>query len=138
MRGKTLSPNNNTTSPVVVPLPDLLAQKPAGVTQPEPQEILDDVSDAVHTTLESPAVSKKLKIKLPSCLTEPEDSAEERKSVVLAAAKPSEDDLLELHLSKKSKVQAMQRSASLDEGGGGKIRLERLESSPFVGSSLDL
>ena len=142
MRGKTLSPNNNTTSsPVVVPLPDLLAQKPAGVAQPEPQEILDDVGDAVDTTLLEPtAASKKLKIKLPSCLTEPEESAEERKSVVLAAAKPSEDDLLELHLSKKSKVQAMQRSASLDEGGGGKgkIQLERLESSPFVGSSLDL
>merc|ERR1712037_220539 len=89
-------------------------------------------------TLESPAASKKLKIKLPSCLTEPEESAEDRKSIVLAAAKPSEDDLLELHLSKKSKVQAMQRSASLDEGGGGKIRLERLESSPFVGSSSDV
>jgi len=141
MRGKTLSLNNTTSSPVVVPLPDLLAQKPAGVAQPEPQEILDDVGDAVDTTLlETTAASKKLKIKLPSCLTEPEESAEERKSVVLAAAKPSEDDLLELHLSKKSKVQAMQRSASLDEGGGGKgkIQLERLESSPFVGSSLDL
>jgi len=137
MRGKTASPSNTTSSPVV-PLPDLLAQKPAGVFQTEKQDILaDDVVNAVHATLESTAATKKSKIKLPSCLTEPEQSAEEKKSAVLAAAKPNEDDLMELLLSKKSKVQATQRSASLDEGGGGegRYKLQRTESTPPVGSS---
>ena len=142
MRGKTPSPNNTTTSGPVVPLPDLLAQKPVGVSHPEAQEILaDEVVNAAHpATLESTASTKKLKTKLPSCLTEPEESSEERKSAVLAAAKPNEDDLMELLLSKKSKVQATQRSASLDEGGGveGKSRLERTESTPSVGSSSDV
>ena len=132
MRGKTPSPNNNTASSLVVPLPDLLAQKPVGVSHPEPHEILDEVGDAVDSTLESTAAFKKLKTKLPSCLTEPEESAEGRKSALPAAAKPNEDDLMELLLSKKSKVQAMQRSVSLDEGGVGesKSRLERAESTP--------
>jgi len=140
MRGKTPSPSNTTSTPVV-PLPDLLAQKPAAVSHPEQQEILaDDVVNAVHATLESTSATKKSKIKLPSCLTEPEQSAEEKKSAVLAAAKPNEDDLMELLLSKKSKVQATQRSASLDEGGGGegKSRLQRTESTPSVGGSLDV
>ena len=135
MRGKTPSPSNTTSNPVV-PLPDLLAQKPVEVALPEKQEMLaDEVVNAVQASLESTAATKKSKTKLPSCLTEPEQSAEERKKSVLEAAKPNEDDLMELLLSKKSKVQAMQRSASQDEGGDGKSRPEISESSPIVESS---
>ena len=119
MRGKTPSPGN-AASNVVVPLPDLLTKKPMGGSHPEQPEILaDDVVQAVEEDVESSPGPKRSKIKLPSCLTEPDEKAEEKKSTDLTTASDNnEDDLMELLLSKKSKViEATQRSASQDERG---------------------
>merc|ERR1712013_248220 len=119
MRGKTPSPGN-APSNVVVPLPDLLTKKPMEGSHPEQPKILaDDVVQVVEGDVESSAGPKRSKIKLPSCLTEPDEKAEEKKSTDLTAASDNnEDDLMELLLSKKSKViEATQRSASQDEKG---------------------
>ena len=104
----------------MVPLPDLLTKKLMGGSHPEQPEILaDDVVPAVEEDVESSPGPKRSKIKLPSCLTEPDEKAEEKKSTDLTAASDNnEDDLMELLLSKKSKViEATQRSASQDERG---------------------
>jgi len=144
MRGKTPSPGNNAASNVVVPLPDLLTKKPVEGSHPEQPEILaDDVVPAVEEDVESSPGPKRSKIKLPSCLTEPDEKAEEKKSTDLTAGSDNnEDDLMELLLSKKSKViEATQRSASQDEKGENleaKGESQKTESNLGGTSSSDL